>query len=1265
MFKKALQVVTTFGVLLACYAGYVRLFAIIAAEVGSAAPPIPFAPRKESTTQLEAIRTAADALGPTHWSADRALPIRYYNHERGYWMYAKEAERRPDGKQLTFKPFAIVWKSRDGRALKTATSDMAVVDLDQPVLSLSNTKSNEPMKVVHAQLEGNVQLRDDKGTRESTIDDLVIGPMPYVEFDEPSLQIKSRSDIMIQDRDMRITGFDLLIQLRPKNEGAPGSIAGGFDAKSASLEKNVHIVLNDVGQSGILPGKAKDGPGPGAGAGAGPEEQRTPLDLRCAGKMRVELPPTRRPVLIGPPAPPLPTMLYFNRDVVVRRGKPGEIPDQLDCDDLRLTMQPKAKGGAKPKPTSVTVATADGAGNGNENGPGDSAEPPPSATGAGTEMTLREAKATGHAVWLQSKSQGITALCNELIHRKLAPDRADETYLRGDSKSKLQIEKVEIASEGPNKGKPKSYTTIRTIDATIFDDGQGSENATIVARGPGLLETRSSRDKPVERKAIWQDHLVMKTDFDVNNQPTKYVNLTGRPEFIDVAQASLDAEKEIRVWLAPKAKPAEAPAPKASPRSNTQTAGGQKGADSFQIQRLEAMGNVHLIAPGKVMNARDNLVTIFENPAPSPAGAGAQPVPAPAGTAPPQQGGLETSPSRPAPNSAPQETDKEQGKDPKKPTEPEVSVTADTVWAVIQLKPADPNAPARAETETDTAGLSKGEVQQVRLRGGVVFHQDPEPGKSQGTDVTGQALDVFNQGEGKMKFVVQHHIAPEKATAAELALTPNARVATEEMTITGPNIGLDQKDDHAWVKGPGTLTQLASRGLLTEKGLGDDNKEPGARQKQGQGRDKTNDETSKRPLTISWKHRMSFVGRPSQSDPESPTVAIAQFYHGVRAVMEDAQLSCQERLDVYMDRPVSLARPKGANKEVAPGEEPEARPQIALLDCFSDVVVELRKTDPGSKLLLQKQRIEGGRVTYDKVTGNFHVPGQGKVFLWNREDGAENPLAVPAMPGSAPAGAGPRIKPAANPAAPPPTRRATSVIGSNGSQIPPGRVGAEAAAAARRKVTVPPLKLTVITFEREMIGRFVVGKDKDTTETRWARFLGDVQALNATVGSENTPIDFDRPPDDYMLLTAQKLDVSSVPTPGKTSAAKNYLMAVSEAQAKTRNETIRADVIKYDSQKELFQAYSEEGRPVAVVRQDGVGQPNSNGRVRAIKYNRKTGESELLDPMSPLELVQAKSGIRFGALPEGKDKKIKTPRNGPGLKIPVRSHTERKGMTGR
>jgi lipopolysaccharide export system protein LptA len=395
-------------------------------------------------------------------------------------------------------------------------------------------------------------------------------------------------------------------------------------------------------------------------------------------------------------------------------------------------------------------------------------------------------------------------------------------------------------------------------------------------------------------------------------------------------------------------------------------------------------------------------------------------------------------------------------------------------------------------------------------------------------------------------------------------------------------------------------------------------------------------------------------------------VALAQFFHGVRAVTEDAQLACQERLDVYMDQQVSLARPKGASKEAAQGEQPEPKPQISVLDCFRDVVVESRKTDPTTRILLQKQRIEGDHVTYDKLTGDFHVPGKGRVSLWNREDDPDSPVAgAPTAPSTATRRT---VKPTGNPTAPTPARRATAVVGRNGSQIPPARAGAAAAAAAangRGKAALPPLKLTLITFDTEMTGRYVAGKDTDTTETRWARFLGDVQTLNAKVSSENTQVDFDRPPDDYVFLTSQKMEVSSTPTPGKTTAARNYLMAVDEAQAKTRNETIKADVITYDSQKELFYAYAEEGRPVAVLRQESVGQPTSNALSQAIKYNRKTGESQWITPMSPIEFVQAKTGIRPGGAGEPKDKKIKTPRIGPSLRIPGQSQTERKGMTGR
>ena len=97
--------------------------------------------------------------------------------------------------------------------------------------------------------------------------------------------------------------------------------------------------------------------------------------------------------------------------------------------------------------------------------------------------------------------------------------------------------------------------------------------------------------------------------------------------------------------------------------------------------------------------------------------------------------------------------------------------------------------------------------------------------------------------------MVQHHLNPKGTTAADLALTPHARVVTEEMTITGPNIGLDQGADYAWVDGPGTLTQMAPRGLLTDKGLGQpprDAKEKGDNKAKASGKDNANAD-AKRP----------------------------------------------------------------------------------------------------------------------------------------------------------------------------------------------------------------------------------------------------------------------------------------------------------------------------------------------------------------------------------------------------------------------------------
>ena len=258
MFKKAFQVVTAFVLLLAGYAGYVQLFALVVAHVAPPrVPPILRGAPSESETKRRAIRLAAGSFGPEHWSAAEDLPIRYYSSEKGYWMYAKEYERLNDGKRVRLRPFAIIWGRRDGKGLKTATSDEAVIDLDKAIGEVAGP-GDSAMHVVHAQISGDVRLRDNKGTPNILEDDLLIGPMPYVEYDEPSLQIRSDSDVVIQDRDMRITGFGLQIFLRPKEEGGRSGFNG---AKTAILKKNPDIVIQDVGQSGVLPGKAMAPPG--------------------------------------------------------------------------------------------------------------------------------------------------------------------------------------------------------------------------------------------------------------------------------------------------------------------------------------------------------------------------------------------------------------------------------------------------------------------------------------------------------------------------------------------------------------------------------------------------------------------------------------------------------------------------------------------------------------------------------------------------------------------------------------------------------------------------------------------------------------------------------------------------------------------------------------------------------------------------------------------------------------------------------------------
>ena len=203
-----------------------------------------------------------EVCGPGHWATDKELAYRYYNSERGYWIYAKECIRvteengvRYDGKRMRMKPFLLITKSRDGKNTKMITADRAVFDLNAP-LGFDANSGREPLKIKHAHLEPNVVIRDDKGTPHDPSDDMYTEPITTVDYEESTQQITTESDthVVMKEPGTVTSGDGLIIQLRKPDTTTGGSSSGFDGVESLVLLKNIHIVLADVGNSGMIPG---------------------------------------------------------------------------------------------------------------------------------------------------------------------------------------------------------------------------------------------------------------------------------------------------------------------------------------------------------------------------------------------------------------------------------------------------------------------------------------------------------------------------------------------------------------------------------------------------------------------------------------------------------------------------------------------------------------------------------------------------------------------------------------------------------------------------------------------------------------------------------------------------------------------------------------------------------------------------------------------------------------------------------------------------
>ena len=246
---------------------------------------------------------------------------------------------------------------------------------------------------------------------------------------------------------MTITGLGaILIQLRRKAP-TPGEgrrrAAGVRRARRPVLSKNVHIIVKTSARPGSCPARAQ------------PEKGgQTPLDLRCRRRDadRPARAPPRRP---DRPARPGPGARPDHREVPDQRPGPprGPVtPDQLNCDTLDLTLMPGPKATATPAAAEAAAeSTRTIAAPGRPLGLGRAAARPETPDGP----------ARGHAVWLQSESQGMKARVQRAdIQEGDRARRPRQDLPRRRDPKKLWVEKIEYDTKGPDPSVVKSVLNL-------------------------------------------------------------------------------------------------------------------------------------------------------------------------------------------------------------------------------------------------------------------------------------------------------------------------------------------------------------------------------------------------------------------------------------------------------------------------------------------------------------------------------------------------------------------------------------------------------------------------------------------------------------------------------------------------------------------------------------------------------------------------------------------------------------------------------------
>ncbi len=820
---------------------------------------------------------------------------------------------------------AVFGKHSDGSypEINTIKAKEAKLEFDGPV---ANVFEMGRRKIVNCKLYNDINIRNNRRTPEREDDLTLFVPVGPVEYDENAHHIWTEREVFLKDwhkneppTEAVATGMDVFLATErkapapnppPKARGQSG-ISG---AERVVLRSAVHMTLYVDSTSDFLGGgQEKNDPKPPPTAKAPqppPPAKKAMVTIETEGPFCYNIPEDRARFDV----PVLDALHPLTRppQVVVTRHFDDKDPagpsDQLICDHLELQFHHRTAPAAGQPAAPLVQSPPPAAGR----------TPPPQQGGPAKDRELETVHAWGSEVTMKSDTEGFEAHGIDFTHDA----RQHLSILTGDPK------------EGMWAIKDGNEIYARELRLINIKDGPRSHTE-VTAVGPGVVKTldRDSGKRPLE--AHWTQTLVSNKDDDCDR-----LILTGDAEFIDpqTEPAQRLQARVIRVWLksstAKEARPAD-------PRPQPAAPGEHQG---HRLQRLEAEGNVVCDSRQFVIPMSDKLTVSFKdvpaeafpangNPvalpgAPAPAPAAAPFPPAPVAAAPPGPADPVRLPGAPPAAAAPEATE---------PPPRPINLTARIVKATV--------------LRSDQHSV----LDKLFADGSVHVIQAPASPEDRGVDIKGATLDLERRDLGN----VLHVTGGDDLATLQL----------DKISISGPEVNIDQAQNKAWVQGNGSMEMLSNanfRGEATKEVV---------------------------PLIVFWEKNMLFNGQ------------WAEFEGNVQAEQGRSRLLA-EHLQVCLDRSVSLKEghvAQDAHKK--PGEKGEPSAKVKTLVCSGKAHIEDATFENG--LQVRYQRIFCPELSLDNEDEIMDAFGPGFVYIL--QPGDESPTAAPqTAPRAQPAGNQPK-----------------------------------------------------------------------------------------------------------------------------------------------------------------------------------------------------------------------------------------------------------------